>query len=239
MDLQKSHIFRLTQGLQDALDQTDMLKTERTDLEYQLENIQVLNADLLQIKLVFTWKGESWWYITAVTMGTTRIKECFCPQREFFESGFTFSDRLFFFLKAVYSHEKVKMEGTISQQTKLIDFLQAKMDQPTKKKKVCKMLYQHKVHLDFNKLESKEVFVIFLQQGIFGRRREDVGTTTNGALAPQAQPTVPMQYGDMKLALEKERSRCAELEEALQKMRIELRSLREEGGLCLLSSIFL
>ncbi|XP_016339994.1 citron Rho-interacting kinase-like, partial [Sinocyclocheilus anshuiensis] len=38
--------------------------------------------------------------------------------------------------EAVYSHEKVKMEGTISQQTKLIDFLQAKMDQPTKKKKV-------------------------------------------------------------------------------------------------------
>ncbi|XP_074522798.1 citron Rho-interacting kinase isoform X1 [Halichoeres trimaculatus] len=143
MDLQKSHIFRLTQGLQDALDQTDMLKTERTDLEYQLENIQ-----------------------------------------------------------AVYSHEKVKMEGTISQQTKLIDFLQAKMDQPTKKKK----------------------------QGIFGRRREDVGTTTNGALAPQTQPAVPMQYGDMKLALEKERSRCAELEEALQKMRIELRSLREEAA---------
>uniref|UniRef100_A0A4W6CRE2 Citron Rho-interacting kinase n=1 Tax=Lates calcarifer TaxID=8187 RepID=A0A4W6CRE2_LATCA len=128
MDLQKSHIFRLTQGLQDALDQTDMLKTERTDLEYQLENIQ-----------------------------------------------------------AVYSHEKVKMEGTISQQTKLIDFLQAKMDQPTKKKK-----------------------------GIFGRRRED--------------PAVPMQYSDMKLALEKERSRCAELEEALQKMRIELRSLREEAA---------
>ncbi|XP_071750533.1 citron Rho-interacting kinase [Centroberyx gerrardi] len=142
MDLQKSHIFRLTQGLQDALDQTDMLKTERTDLEYQLENIQ-----------------------------------------------------------AVYSHEKVKMEGTISQQTKLIDFLQAKMDQPTKKKK-----------------------------GIFGRRREDVGTTTNGALVPQAQPAVPMQYSDMKLALEKERSRCSELEEALQKMRIELRSLREEAA---------
>ncbi|XP_067360962.1 citron Rho-interacting kinase isoform X3 [Channa argus] len=142
MDLQKSHIFRLTQGLQDALDQTDMLKTERTDLEYQLENIQ-----------------------------------------------------------AVYSHEKVKMEGTISQQTKLIDFLQAKMDQPTKKKK-----------------------------GIFGRRREDVGTTTNGALPPQAQPAVPMQYSDMKLALEKERSRCGELEEALQKMRIELRSLREEAA---------
>lgn len=56
-----------------------------------------------------------------------------------------------------------------------------------------------------------------------------MGTTTNGALAPQAQPAVPLQYGDMKMALEKERSRCAELEEALQKMRIELRSLREEG----------
>lgn len=48
MDLQKSHIFRLTQGLQDALDQTDMLKTERTDLEYQLENIQVLSKIPLQ-----------------------------------------------------------------------------------------------------------------------------------------------------------------------------------------------
>ncbi|XP_056462175.1 citron rho-interacting kinase isoform X1 [Gadus chalcogrammus] len=143
MDLQKSHIFRLTQGLQDALDQTDMLKTERTDLEYQLENIQ-----------------------------------------------------------AVYSHEKVKMEGTISQQTKLIDFLQAKMDQPTKKKK-----------------------------GIFGRRREDVGTTTNGALMPlPPPPPMPLQYGDMKLALEKERSRCSDLEETLQKMRIELRSLREEAA---------
>lgn len=58
MDLQKSHIFRLTQGLQDALDQTDMLKTERTDLEYQLENIQVLSANLCnKIKYCGPW-GE-------------------------------------------------------------------------------------------------------------------------------------------------------------------------------------
>nr|XP_033475582.1 citron Rho-interacting kinase [Epinephelus lanceolatus] len=76
MDAQKTHIFRLTQGLQDALDQTDLLKTERTDLEYQLENIQ-----------------------------------------------------------AVYSHEKVKMEGTITQQTKLIDFLQSQAHGGSKKKK--------------------------------------------------------------------------------------------------------
>lgn len=52
----------------------------------------------------------------------------------------------------------------------------------------------------------------------------------NGAVGmAQGQPAVPMQYGDMKAALEKERARCTELEEALQKMRIELRSLREEG----------
>uniref|UniRef100_A0A673C9V6 Citron rho-interacting serine/threonine kinase b n=1 Tax=Sphaeramia orbicularis TaxID=375764 RepID=A0A673C9V6_9TELE len=128
MDAQKTHIFRLTQGLQDALDQTDLLKTERTDLEYQLENIQ-----------------------------------------------------------AVYSHEKVKMEGTITQQTKLIDFLQAQAHGGSKKKK-----------------------------GLFGRRRED--------LLP-----VPLQYSDMKAALDKERTRCSELEDALQKMRAELRSLREEA----------
>uniref|UniRef100_A0A4W4FM99 Citron rho-interacting serine/threonine kinase b n=1 Tax=Electrophorus electricus TaxID=8005 RepID=A0A4W4FM99_ELEEL len=126
LDMQKSHIFRLTQGLQDALDQTDLLKTERTDLEYQLENIQ-----------------------------------------------------------AAYSHEKVKMEGTITQQTKLIDFLQAKVDHPSKKKK-----------------------------GLFGgRRREDL----LAALATQGQ------YSDMKAALDKERARCSELEEALQKTRMELR----------------
>ncbi|XP_069475825.1 citron Rho-interacting kinase isoform X13 [Ambystoma mexicanum] len=134
MDLQKNHIFRLTQGLQEALDRADLLKTERTDLEYQLENMQ-----------------------------------------------------------ALYSHEKVKMEGTINQQTKLIDFLQAKMDQPTKKKKVR-------------------------AEGLFGRRREDL-----------VQPTqIPMQYNDLKVALEKEKARTAELEEALQKTRIELRSAREE-----------
>ncbi|XP_078237740.1 citron Rho-interacting kinase isoform X14 [Pogona vitticeps] len=115
MDLQKNHIFRLTQGLQEALDRADLLKNERSDLEYQLENIQVL-----------------------------------------------------------FSHEKVKMEGTISQQTKLIDFLQSKMDQPAKKKKV------------------------------------------------------PLQYNELKVALEKEKARSAELEEALQKTRIELRSAREE-----------
>uniref|UniRef100_A0A3P8VWN0 Citron rho-interacting serine/threonine kinase n=1 Tax=Cynoglossus semilaevis TaxID=244447 RepID=A0A3P8VWN0_CYNSE len=128
MDAQKTHIFRLTQGLQDALDQTDLLKTERTNLEYQLENIQ-----------------------------------------------------------AVYSHKKVKMEGTIGQQTKLIDFLQAQAHDGSKKKK-----------------------------GLFGRRCED--------LLP-----VPLQYSDMKLALDKERAHCSELEDALQKMRAELRSLREEA----------
>lgn len=40
---------------------------------------------------------------------------------------------------------------------------------------------------------------------------------------------VPLQYNELKLALEKEKARCAELEEALQKTRIELRSAREEG----------
>ncbi|XP_056887757.1 citron Rho-interacting kinase isoform X3 [Takifugu flavidus] len=162
MDAQKTHIFRLTQGLQDALDQTDLLKTERTDLEYQLENIQL-------------------------------------------------------HLQAVYSHEKVKMEGTITQQTKLIDFLQSQAHGGSKKKK-----------------------------GLFGRRREDL----LAAMAAQAQgqgqgqgqgqspgqvspvppiQPVPLQYSDMKAALDKERARCSELEDALQKMRAELRSLREEA----------
>uniref|UniRef100_A0A8C7IRI2 Citron rho-interacting serine/threonine kinase n=1 Tax=Oncorhynchus kisutch TaxID=8019 RepID=A0A8C7IRI2_ONCKI len=133
MDVQKSHIFRLTQGLQEALDQTDLLKTERTDLEYQLENIQ-----------------------------------------------------------AVFSHEKVKLEGTITQQSKLIDFLQARVDQGAS------------------------------AMGSFH-------STPN--LFSKCLPVtpVPLQYSDMKMALDKERSRCSELEDALQKMRLELRSLREEA----------
>ncbi|XP_019740713.1 citron Rho-interacting kinase isoform X1 [Hippocampus comes] len=158
MDAQKAHIFRLTQGLQDALDQTDLLKTERTDLEYQLENIQL-------------------------------------------------------HLQAVYSHEKVKMEGTITQQTKLIDFLQAQAHGGSKKKK-----------------------------GLFGRRREDLLAAMAAQAQAQAQgqsqgqvspvssiQPVPLQYSDMKVALDKERTRCSELEDALQKMRAELRSLREEA----------
>ncbi|XP_070402464.1 citron Rho-interacting kinase isoform X5 [Nothobranchius furzeri] len=158
LDAQKTHIFRLTQGLQDALDQTDLLKTERTDLEYQLENIQL-------------------------------------------------------HLQAVYSHEKVKMEGTITQQTKLIDFLQAQAHGGSKKKK-----------------------------GLFGRRREDLlaamtaQAQTQGQTPGQGQVSpvppiqpVPLQYSDMKTALDKERARCSELEDALLKMRAELRSLREEA----------
>ncbi|KAL0979531.1 hypothetical protein UPYG_G00186240 [Umbra pygmaea] len=151
MDVQKSHIFRLTQGLQDALDQTDLLKTERTDLEYQLENIQ-----------------------------------------------------------AVYSHDKLKLEGTITQQSKLIDFLQARVDQGGSKKK----------------------------KGLFGRRREDMlaamaaqgQTQVPQQVSPVPVQPVPLQYSDMKLALDKERTRCSELEEALQKMRVELRSLREDAS---------
>ncbi|XP_031426731.1 citron Rho-interacting kinase [Clupea harengus] len=143
LDLQKNHIFRLTQGLQDALDQTDLLKTERTDLEYQLENIQ-----------------------------------------------------------AVYTQEKVKLEGTITQQTKLIDFLQAKVDHPSKKKK-----------------------------GIFGgRRREDLLAALAAQGQGQGQMTavpsaapVPLQYSDLKNALDKERGRSSDLEDALQKTRMELR----------------
>ncbi|XP_059360227.1 citron Rho-interacting kinase-like isoform X5 [Carassius carassius] len=141
LDMQKSHIFRLTQGLQDALDQTDLLKTERTDLEYQLENMQ-----------------------------------------------------------AAYSHEKVKMEGTITQQTKLIDFLQAKVEHPSKKKK-----------------------------GLFGgRRREDLlaALAAQGQTQVPAVTPVPLQYNDLKVALEKERIRCSELEEALQKTRLELREVQ-------------
>jgi len=40
----------------------------------------------------------------------------------------------------VYSHEKVKMEGTITQQTKLIDFLQARVDHGGSKKKKVSIL---------------------------------------------------------------------------------------------------
>ncbi|XP_030213878.1 citron Rho-interacting kinase isoform X1 [Gadus morhua] len=156
MDAQKTHIFRLTQGLQEALEQTDLLKTERTDLEYQLENIQI-------------------------------------------------------HLQAVFSHEKVKMEGTITQQTKLIDFLQSRVDHGGSKKK----------------------------KGLFGgRRREDLlaamaaqSQSQGGGPVPSGPPAqpVPLQYSDIKVALEKERSRSSDLEDAMQKMRAELRSLREEA----------
>ncbi|XP_067861727.1 citron Rho-interacting kinase isoform X2 [Heptranchias perlo] len=131
LDMHKTHIFRLTQGLQEALDQADLLKTEQSDLEYQIANMQM-----------------------------------------------------------VFSHDRVKLEGTIAQQSKLIDFLQSKMDQPIKKK------------------------------SFFGRRRED----------PTLPVQIPMQYNDLKAALDKERCRNMELEDALQKIRVELKCVREEAA---------
>lgn len=83
-----------------------------------------------------------------------------------------------------------------------------------------------------------------MSQGLFGRRREDLLAAMAAQAQAQAQAQgqsqgpvspvppiqpVPLQYSDMKAALDKERTRCSELEEALQKMRSELRSLREEG----------
>lgn len=82
--------------------------------------------------------------------------------------------------------------------------------------------------------------LVLVSQGLFGRRREDLlaamaaqaqsQSQSQGQVSPvpPIQP-VPLQYSDMKVALDKERTRCSELEDALQKMRAELRSLREEG----------
>lgn len=134
MDLQKNHIFRLTQGLQEALDRADLLKTERSDLEYQLENIQV--------RVRQQWAGPCAPHPKAPLPGSFRTRSAVSEWR--FPPPFCCWVLCFLrwdFLRAcgsqvLYSHEKVKMEGTISQQTKLIDFLQAKMDQPAKKKKV-------------------------------------------------------------------------------------------------------
>lgn len=132
LDTHKTRIHRLTQGLQESLDQIDLLKTEKIDWENQTENLQVM-----------------------------------------------------------FSQERVKMEGTIGQQTKLIDFLQAKLDQPTKKKK-----------------------------GLFGWKKDDGPT-------PQQ---LPLPYTELKAALDKEKSRSNELEEMLQKIRVELKAAREEAA---------
>uniref|UniRef100_A0A8C4QQ41 non-specific serine/threonine protein kinase n=1 Tax=Eptatretus burgeri TaxID=7764 RepID=A0A8C4QQ41_EPTBU len=114
LDSHKTQVHRLSQSLQDTLDQVDLLKTERADMENQIENLQ-----------------------------------------------------------AICENERVKMEGTITQQSKLIDFLQVKLDQPVKKKKV-------------------------------------------------------LSYGDLHAALEREKARTADLEESLQKVRLELKASQEE-----------
>ncbi|XP_022099481.1 citron Rho-interacting kinase-like [Acanthaster planci] len=76
--LQKNKMttFKLTQGLEEAIEKGEQLKAEGQDLENQMESMQVQ-----------------------------------------------------------HTHEKVKLEGTLAQQTKLIDFLQAKVEAPPKKKK--------------------------------------------------------------------------------------------------------
>lgn len=56
-------------------------------------------------------------------------------------------------------------------------------------------------------------------QSLFGRRRED----------PTLPAQIPLQYNDLKVALDKEKCRNMELEDALQKIRVELKCVREEG----------
>lgn len=68
--------------------------------------------------------------------------------------------------------------------------------------------------------------LVFGVQGLFGgRRREDLlaALAAQGQTQVPAVTPVPLQYNDLKVALEKERTRCSELEEALQKTRMELR----------------
>lgn len=76
---------------------------------------------------------------------------------------------------------------------------------------------------------SDSLRLVFWVQGLFGgRRREDLLAAlaaqgqAQGSAVPSGTP-VPLQYSDLKTALEKERARCSELEEALQKTRLELR----------------
>uniref|UniRef100_UPI00358F69EE citron Rho-interacting kinase isoform X2 n=1 Tax=Myxine glutinosa TaxID=7769 RepID=UPI00358F69EE len=130
LDSHKTQVHRLSQSLQDTLDQVDLLKTERADMENQIENLQ-----------------------------------------------------------AICENERVKMEGTITQQSKLIDFLQVKLDQPAKKKK-----------------------------GLFGRKGKE-GLLQQGLAA---------SYGDLHTALEHEKARTTDLEESLQKVRLELKASQEE-----------
>lgn len=134
MDLQKNHIFRLTQGLQEALDRADLLKTERSDLEYQLENIQVRVRKQGRALPHSLW-GFRMWLTVCVTLSLFFSSVLLLSYLSVSSVKMKFLASLCD-SQVLYSHEKVKMEGTISQQTKLIDFLQAKMDQPAKKKKV-------------------------------------------------------------------------------------------------------
>jgi uncharacterized membrane protein len=50
---------------------------------------------------------------------------------------------LLFFFKANYQYEKYRLEETLSQQTKLIDFLQEKVEHAPKKKKWVSIVFAH------------------------------------------------------------------------------------------------
>uniref|UniRef100_A0A671LY49 non-specific serine/threonine protein kinase n=1 Tax=Sinocyclocheilus anshuiensis TaxID=1608454 RepID=A0A671LY49_9TELE len=118
----------LSDTLNDLEKKHAMLEMNARSLQQKLETERELKQRLME-EVKNTLVYQQWTVVfnlgLLVSMSTLRLKLI----RVF----------MFFLLvssQAVYSHEKVKMEGTISQQTKLIDFLQAKMDQPTKKKKV-------------------------------------------------------------------------------------------------------
>ena len=61
---------------------------------------------------------------------------------------------------------------------------------------------------------------LMLVQGLFGRKGKEEGLLQQGLAA---------SYGDLHTALEREKARTADLEESLQKVRLELKASQEEG----------
>ncbi|XP_063966882.1 citron rho-interacting kinase-like isoform X2 [Lytechinus pictus] len=164
----------LKQKYEDEQEDNIKLDKELKDLEEQLKESKSINFQLTQALEEAISKGEY-------------IKE----EKQELESHLESQE-------IHYQHERIKFEGTSAQQTKLIDFLQAKVDAPPKKKR--------------GRLFGKTA------QPLPPHLR-DRGTGISGV-------TVSMQMKELQQKLDAEKSRAWELQKALNEARSDLQAAK-------------
>ncbi|CAH1233606.1 CIT [Branchiostoma lanceolatum] len=131
-----------------------------------------------------------------------------------------------------HSHESVKTMSTIAQQTKLIDFLQAKTDGTGKKKKVLGLFHKGKDAPATPAAMPLQYCPRAVPQGSLGCSTRVLGLFHKGKDAPATPAAMPLQYKELQQKLEQEKQRSSDLQQQITQLKAQLYSTISTRGTC-------